>query len=250
MTHSSALLMRQAELCSNQRKHLDIARKMYEYRFPDENVSGLSMQQLRGREGSRIRKLYRWCSEQYHVPWEGREFDPENYSEGSDINQALSAAHACLYGLAHAVIVALGCSPGLGFIHVGHERSFVYDVADLYKAEVTIPIAFQTVAEKPGEIGSATRRKVRDAFARTHLVERMVRDIRSLLNDGQLGDHPADDVMDVVYLWDDHLKRLLSGISCCVADPLRRCQTISFLRWPGISGLNVQTHTERVLIAS
>lgn len=44
-----------------------------------------------------------------------------------------SAIWACLYGVVHSVIVALGCSPALGFVHVDHERSFVYDIADLYK---------------------------------------------------------------------------------------------------------------------
>ena len=209
MTHSSRLLIRQAELCSNQRKHLEVARKMYEMRFPDEDVSSMTMQQLRGREGSRIRKLYRACSVQYNVPWSGREFDPEAYADGSDINQALSAAHACLYGLAHSVIYALGCSPGLGFVHVGHERSFVYDVADLYKAEITIPVAFQTVAEKLGDIGSATRRNVRDAFYRTHILERMVKDVRYLLSDG----NDDEEIVDVVYLWDNQLGQLPAGVS-------------------------------------
>lgn len=209
LTHSSRLLIRQSELCSNQRSHLEVARRMYEMRFPDEDVSKLTMQQLRGREGSRIRKVYRTCSQTYHVPWTGRAFDPENYSEGSDINQALSAAHACLYGLAHAVICALGCSPGLGFVHVGHERSFVYDIADLYKAEVTIPIAFQTVAEHEGEIGPATRRNVRDAFSKSHLLERMVHDIRSLLQAGEEDDPSAS----ALYLWDNSAGELPSGVS-------------------------------------
>ena len=71
--------------------------------------------------------------------------------------------HACLYGLAHAVIVALGCAPGLGFVHVGHECSFVYDIADLYKAEVTIPIAFEVAAQAPEELPAVVRRRVRDA---------------------------------------------------------------------------------------
>ena len=62
--------------------------------------------------------------------------------------------HACLYGLAHAVIVALGCALGLGFVHVGHECSFVYDIADLYKAEVTIPIAFEVAAQAPEDLPS------------------------------------------------------------------------------------------------
>ncbi len=209
MTHSSRLLVRQAELCSNQRKHLAVARKMYELRFPGEDVSGLTMQQLRGREGSRIRKLYRTCSKQYNVPWSGREFDPDAFTDGSKINQALSAAHACLYGLAHSVIFALGCSPGLGFVHVGHERSFVYDVADLYKAEVTIPIAFQAAAEESEDIGSATRKKVRDAFYATRILERMVKDVRYLMSDGD----NDNEIVDVVYLWDDKLGRIPAGIS-------------------------------------
>ena len=100
LTHSSRLLIRQAQQCTNQRKHLEVARKMYEMRFPNENVNNLPMQQLRGREGSRIRKLYQDCSKTWNVPWSKREFDPENYADGSEINQALSAAHACLYGLA------------------------------------------------------------------------------------------------------------------------------------------------------
>ena len=85
--------------------------------------------------------------------------------------------HACLYGLAHAVIVALGCAPGLGFVHVGHECSFVYDIADLYKAEVTIPIAFEVAAQAPEDL----RRRVRDAMVEHHILERMVHDIRWLL---------------------------------------------------------------------
>lgn len=89
--------------------------------------------------------------------------------------------HACLYGLAHAVIVALGCAPGLGFVHVGHECSFVYDIADLYKAEVTIPIAFEVAAHAPEDLPAVVRRRVRDAMVEHHILERMVHDIRWLL---------------------------------------------------------------------
>lgn len=212
LTHSSRLLMRQAELCSNQRRHLEVAKKMYEMRFPNEDVSHLSMQQLRGREGSRIRNLYFQCSKKYNIPWNRRDFDPEDYDGGNDINKALSAAHACLYGLAHAVICALGCSPGLGFVHVGHERSFVYDIADLYKAEVTIPIAFQTASQPQDDIGAATRRNVRDAFAQSHLLERMVRDIRFLLQDEENSKEAVPNI-DVVYLWDTKADELPSGFN-------------------------------------
>ena len=137
LTTHSQLLLRQAELVSNTRKHMDVVRKMYQLRFPDEDISRLTMQQLRGREGSRVRQVYRKASKDTGVPWSGRLYRPEDFASGDAVNQALSAGHACLYGLAHAVIVALGCAPGLGFVHVGHECSFVYDIADLYKAEVT-----------------------------------------------------------------------------------------------------------------
>ena len=202
LTHRSQLLMKQAELVSNQRKHLSVVRKMYQMRFPEEDVSGLTTQQLRGREGSRVRKAYHAAAKEWGIPWKGREFDPNNFDDGDAVNQALSSGHACLYGLAHAVIEALGCSPGLGFIHVGHDRSFVYDIADLYKAEITIPIAFEVAAQHPADLAGTARRKVRDAMVAKHLLERMVRDIRFLLSDDQQHD---DGTTDVTYLWDNRL---------------------------------------------
>jgi CRISPR-associated protein Cas1 len=201
LTNHSSLLIKQAELVSNQRKHLAVVRKMYEMRFPGENVSGLTLQQLRGREGSRIRAVYRNASQKWQVPWNGRTYDPENFSGGDGVNQALSAGHACLYGLAHAVIVALGCSPGLGFVHVGHDCSFVYDIADLYKAELTIPAAFELAAQVPSEeLPSAVRRRIRDDMATSHLLERMVHDIKWLLSED---DEPEKEEQAAIYLWDD-----------------------------------------------
>ncbi len=201
LTHRSKLLMRQAELVSNQKLHLQVARKMYEMRFPKEDVSKLTMQQLRGREGSRIRAVYRKASKEWNVPWNGREYDPDDFAGGDPVNRALSAGHACLYGLAHAVIEALGCSPGLGFVHVGHDRSFVYDIADLYKAELTIPIAFQIAADMPDDLQAVMRRKVRDAMVSAHLLERMVKDIRYLLLEDNDEDNEGSGAP--VYLWDN-----------------------------------------------
>jgi CRISP-associated protein Cas1 len=211
LTHSASLLIRQAVLVSNVRTRIAVARKMYQMRFPDEDVSVLSMQQLRGREGARVRSVYRQMSNRTSVPWGGREYDPEDYSSGNPVNLALSAAHACLYGVAHSVIVALGCSPGLGFVHTGHERSFVYDVADLYKAEVTIPIAFEVAAEKPEDIGAATRRRVRDSISNGHILEQAVRDIRRLL----LGDDSTANELEanVLYLWDDKHGAVANAVS-------------------------------------
>lgn len=208
LTHRANLLIQQALLVSNERLHLNVVRKMYAMRFPGEDVSKLTMQQLRGKEGARVRKIYKENSKNYSVPWTGRNYDPLDFQAGDPVNKALSAGNACLYGLAHSVIAALGCSPGLGFVHVGHERSFVYDIADLYKAEITIPLAFEIASEKIDDIGSEMRKRTRDRIVQKHILERMVKDIQYLLSE----DNQVKDV-DVVYLWDKKDKTVPNGIS-------------------------------------
>jgi CRISP-associated protein Cas1 len=209
LTSHSRLLIRQAELVSNTRKHLDVVRKMYQMRFPNEDVSKLTMQQLRGREGSRVRQAYRKASQETGVSWNGRLYKPDDFESGDLVNQALSAGHACLYGLAHAVIVALGCAPGLGFVHVGHECSFVYDIADLYKADITIPIAFEVASEEPEDLPSTVRHRVRDAMVEHHLLEKMVHDIRVLL----LNEEEQKELEETVYLWDNLSGTVSNGIN-------------------------------------
>lgn len=209
LTSRAGLLLRQAELVTNTRTHLAVARKMYQMRFPEEDVSHLTMQQLRGREGARVRSIYRRYARETGVAWNGRDYNPEDFSASDAINQALSAAHQCLYGLAAAVIQAMGCSLGLGFVHVGHELSFVYDIADLYKAEFSIPIAFKCVAQAPEDLCGTVRREVRDAMARGRLISRMVHDLHFLLNE----EEAVDDHVNVVYLWDNRLGNINNGIN-------------------------------------
>ena len=144
----------------------------------------------------------------WKIPWNGRHFDPEDFSSGDPVNQALTAGHTCLYGLAHAVIMSLGCSPGLGFVHVGHENSFTYDIADLYKAEVTIPLAFEVASRPYEDYGAEMRRRTRDALTGHHILERMVHDIRMLLS----GENQPEEA-DTVYLWNEQGKLVSSGIS-------------------------------------
>jgi CRISPR-associated protein Cas1 len=199
LTMRTRLLLKQAKLVSNQRYHAEVVRKMYQLRFPDEDVTGLTVQQLRGKEGSRVRAIYRKAAKEWNIPWNGREYDPDHFESGTAVNQALSAGHACLYGLAHSVIVALGCSPGLGFVHVGHENSFVYDVADLYKADTTIPLAFEVASETTDDLPGTVRRRTRDLLYEKHILERMVKDIQYLLNDSD--DEDPEEAS--LYLWDD-----------------------------------------------
>lgn len=196
--HSSRSLEQQAKLVSNRRTRVAVARKMYQMRFPKEDVSKLTMQQLRGKEGARIRRVYLEQSKKTNVPWDRREYKVDSFDSSTPINKALTAAHQALYGLSCSVIVALGASPGLGFVHTGHDMSFVYDFADLYKAKYSIPIAFEMTAKHgDNDIADWTRRGMRDAFADGRLVVQMVRDLKSLLN-------IDDDVSaETMHLWDD-----------------------------------------------
>lgn len=211
LAHSSRLLEAQAQLMTNQSSRLRVAREMYAMRFPGEDTSGLTMQQLRGREGARVRRAYREHASRTGVPWARRDYDVEDFESSDPVNQALSAANTTLYGVVHSVIVALGCSPGLGFVHTGHVRSFVYDIADLYKADLAIPLAFDLAKEGPLDIGSAARRALRDQFRGGGFLERCVRDIRHLLlpDENEEGAE-AGLAENVVYLWDGS-QRLVAG---------------------------------------
>ncbi|ERJ75888.1 type I-E CRISPR-associated endonuclease Cas1e [Streptococcus sobrinus] len=211
LAHSTRFLEKQAKLVSNSRSRLRVARKMYQMRFPNEDVSGLTMQQLRGREGARIRKVYSLQAKKYNIPWTKRDYNPENFEDGTPVNQALSAANVALYGLVHSIIVALGASPGLGFVHTGHDLSFVYDVADLYKAETTIPIGFEIAANcQPGDdIGKITRLKVRDSFVDGKLMIQIVKDLQNLLDI----EESEELVVDILALWDDKERLVKHGVS-------------------------------------
>ena len=188
---------------------MTVARKMYCMRFPGEDVSRLTMQQLRGREGARIRTAYRKISKETGVPWNGRCYNHENPEIGDVVNKALSMANACLYGVVQSVIVAMGCSPGLGFVHTGHERSFVYDIADLYKTEISVPVAFRVAASDPPNLYPVTRRAVRDLVVASNLMNRIADDIRYLLNVDSK-EEPDENKLE---LWDESGNNVRSGQS-------------------------------------
>lgn len=184
LSRNTRLLEAQAALVSQPRSRVRVARAMYAMRFPGEDIAGLSLNQLRGREGARVRRIYREHSQRTGVPWKRRDYDPEDFSGGDPVNQALSAANTSLYGVVHSVIVALGCSPGLGFVHTGHARSFVYDIADLYKAELTIPLAFEIAADPPLDVGAEARRRLRDVLHGGAFLSRCAQDLQCLLLPG------------------------------------------------------------------
>lgn len=174
-------LLRQAELASNPEKRLGVVIKMYEMRFGYPLQPEWTLEQIRGMEGARMRTAYASASQQFDVEWKGRNYDRGNWNNSDPVNRALSAANAVLNGVCHAAIVSGGYSPALGFLHTGKQLSFVYDVADLYKTELTIPIAFQTVAESPIKVESRVREICRERFRELKMLDRILPDIDRLL---------------------------------------------------------------------
>lgn len=209
LSQSSRLVEHQSRLVVNQEKRLETARRMYRLRFPNEDVSSCSMRQLRGREGTRMKRAYRQCAHHYGVEWQGRIYDRDDFESGDPINQALSLANSVLYAVVHAVIHALGASTALGFVHTGHQLSFVYDIADLYKTQSSIPVAFSVVGESYADLFQSVRIGMRKKIFETCLIQRCVQDIQHVLQIEENDDEYLDS--NVVMLWDYSRGRLAAG---------------------------------------
>lgn len=217
-TRSSANLLRQAKLHADEEQRLRVVRQMYEMRFPESLDPSLTLKQIRGKEGIRVREMYAHWSRETGVKWEGRAYKQKDWRRASPINRAISAANSCLYGVVHAAIVAAGYSPALGFIHTGKMLSFVYDVADLYKADMTIPTAFRCTAAGEQRLESRVRHICRDAYREQKLLSRIVGDLETLFGKDEAVSSEEIERLDQFdaapgHLWDDDEDRVEGGIN-------------------------------------
>lgn len=199
---SSRNLLRQAFLATQEVARLQVVVRMYCMRFDDKPEPSVTLQQLRGKEGIRVRESYAKAARESGVQWRGRNYDRGRWDASDPVNRALSSANACLYGLCHAAILSGGYSPALGFIHTGKQLSFVYDVADLYKAQYAIPVAFREAASGDGNLESRVRRACRDLFRSSKLVERILPDIASVM-DVPAEEAPSTDPSADIYAADE-----------------------------------------------
>lgn len=180
-------LLFQAQAALDEPARLRVVRAMYRLRFGEEPPARRSVDQLRGIEGVRVRELYKHHARQHGVRWAGRRYDPAQWEKADHANRALSAGTACLYGLSEAAILAAGYAPAIGFLHRGKPQSFVYDIADLFKFETVVPVAFGVAAEyehgahAQGPIERAVRIRCRDAFRKSGLLDRIIPVIGELL---------------------------------------------------------------------
>lgn len=174
-------LLYQAKLALDQDARLKVVREMYRRRFGEEPPARRSVEQLRGIEGARVRRMYQLLAKRHGVEWKARNYDIEAWNAGDLPNRCLSVATSCLYGVTEAAILAAGYAPAVGFIHTGKPLSFVYDIADIYKFDTVVPIAFAAAARKTREPEREVRLKCRDVFRQSKLLKRIIPDIESLL---------------------------------------------------------------------
>jgi CRISPR-associated protein Cas1 len=189
-------LLYQARLALDDDARLRVVRKMYAMRFGEEAPTRRSIDQLRGIEGARVREMYKALAARHGVEWRGREYDLTDWNTADTMNRCLSAATAALYGVTEAAVLAAGYAPAIGFLHTGKPQSFVYDIADLYKFETVVPVAFRVaaavqanrpldgsrVSDPVGEV----RRRCRDAFRRSQILTRLIPTIEEVLAAGGL----------------------------------------------------------------
>ncbi|MFD5932494.1 type I-E CRISPR-associated endonuclease Cas1e [Streptomyces sp. NPDC060333] len=207
-------LEHQVHAYAEPQRRLTVAQRMYQMRFSVEVPPETTLDTLRGMEGQRMRAFYQLLTKQHGIGRFRRNYDPKQWQEQDPVNLALSAGNTCLYGIVHAALLALGCSPALGFVHTGKQHSFVYDIADLYKTDTTLPIAFSLHDSTDPERDA--RRKFRDDLRLLKLLPRIVRDIQALLapqgdghDDGEEEREPR--TVKLVHLWDPKAGTLPAG---------------------------------------
>ena len=183
-TSDTRNLKRQIKLTTDPKKSIAIARRMFARRFSNIDVKDKTLKEMMGMEGYRVRQLYEDKAKHYQVGWSGRRYIPGKFNLGDITNQILTSANAALYGILSSVIHSLGYSPHLGFIHSGSPLPFVYDMADLYKEELCIDLAFELTQKMAGEYD---KYKVAEAFVnrvlKMNLLKIAVADIQNLLGE-------------------------------------------------------------------
>jgi CRISPR-associated protein Cas1 len=196
--------------------------RMYEKRFGETVPQGTTLEQIRGREGVRVRSAYQRASRDFGVEWAGRDYDRGDWGAADPVNRALSCAAACLYGLCHCAVVSAGYSPALGFIHTGKLLSFVYDVADLYRVDLIIPVAFEVAAlQARGDVMNVEREvrvRCREAFRTSKLLDRVVHDIDELMQPAESDVERAKTYLDGCddppgWLWDGSNQDVEGGVN-------------------------------------
>jgi CRISPR-associated protein Cas1 len=182
-----------ARLWADEKARLDVARRMYAFRFgrvlPHKDIAV-----LRGIEGARLKETYRLAAQQHGVEWNGRRYDRQNPNAADVPNQVINHAATFVESAADVAVAAVGALPPLGFIHEESSNAFTLDVADLFRAEFTLPLAFSVARRVLDNLDLLLEREVRKEAARRfhkqQLIPKMIDRIKELLHVDDRGGNP------------------------------------------------------------
>lgn len=182
-----------AQLWASPGKRLDVARRLYAWRF-GRILPYKDIETLRGIEGARIKESYKLTAQKYGISWEGRHYDRDNPNAADLPNQAINHAATFVEAAADIATAAVGALPPLGFIHEDSSNAFVLDIADLYRVDVTLTLAFGAVQEfQKGKVSSLereVRKRAAKLFRQEKLIPKMIDRIKELLGVDDRGDNP------------------------------------------------------------
>ncbi len=179
-------LLYQAKLALDDGLRLKVVRKMYALRFGEEPPQRRSVEQLRGIEGGRVKSTYKVLAKKYGIAWNGRRYNPNDWASGDTANKCISSATSCLYGVTEAAVLAAGYAPAVGFIHTGKPLSFVYDIADIFKFDEIIPLAFKIASQNPSHPDKRVRLACRDYFREQKILKKIIPLIEEVLSAGAI----------------------------------------------------------------
>lgn len=198
MPDRSDVARRQAELWGNPRRRISVARHMYALRL-GEILPHRDLDTLRGIEGSRVKSMYRLMADKHGIEWNGRHYDRSDPEAADFPNQALNHAATAVQAAAAIAVQSLAALPPLGFIHEDSGQAFVLDIADLFRDDITLQIAF-TAARQANEgvdepIDRLVRREASRVFRKHQVIPTMIDRIKKVLcmdeTDGTGADHDA-----------------------------------------------------------
>ena len=166
-TRSSENLQWQIAFYSDPEKRMEIVRRMYQYRFPKTQITAKGLKTYLGMEGNRMTAIYKKEARRTGVTWTKREYNIEDMDDSTPVNYALSIANHVLYGVCAAA-----------------------EVADLYKAETSIPAAFEAVRDgKAHEDYDILRKRVHaychEYLYRARILKRIPKDLANLFQQSE-----------------------------------------------------------------
>ena len=133
-----------------------------------------------------MRVLYQTTAQQYGVTWKGRRYDRGNPDAADLPNQAINHAATAVEAAASVAVIGVGALPQLGFIHEDSGIAFVLDIADLYRGEATLPVAFGAVSAHERDpslpLERCVRRLAGQEFRRRKLIPKMIDRIKEMFD--------------------------------------------------------------------